>query len=88
MVNISTPNARVNITWKGQNDDLPDEVLFDLSDDEIKKIVQESISSGSVPGINQDESADFSNFVVDRFSADANTSINRIVVRSKTPFGF
>lgn len=79
--------ARVNITYKGDNGDLPDPVIFDASDGDIKTWVTEAVSAGSVPGIGADQDADFTDFVVDRFAANAEREFNYIQVRPKTPFG-
>lgn len=79
--------ARVNVTWSGLNGDLPDPVLFQSTDAEIKAWVTEAVSSGSIPGIPADQNCDFSDFVVDRFSANETRPYNLIQVRPKTPFG-
>jgi hypothetical protein len=77
--------AKVNITYKGQNGDLPDPVTFDATDGDIKTWVTEAIRGG-IPGVAADPNADFSDFVVDRFSADGDMP-NRLMIRPKTPFG-
>ena len=46
--------ARVNITYKGENGDLPDPVYFDAADGDIKTWATEAVSNGSVPGIPKD----------------------------------
>lgn len=79
--------ARVNITWAGQNGDLPDPVHYDSADGDVKQWVTEAVRTGSVPGINADADADFTDFVVDRFAATAARPYNLIQVRPKTPFG-
>jgi len=79
--------ARVNITYKGENGDLPDPVFYDAGDADIKTWVTEAVSNGSVPGIPADDAVDFGDFVVDRFSANAEREYNLIQVRPKTPFG-
>ena len=43
--------ARLNITWNGQNGDLPDPVSWHASDKEILRWAAEAVRSGSVPGI-------------------------------------
>ena len=79
--------ARVNITYKGENGDLPDPVLFDSTDADIRGWVTEAVGDGSIPGIPADANADFTDFVVDRFTANAEVDYNRIMLRPKTPFG-
>ncbi len=79
--------ARVNITYKGENGDLPDPVFFDSADGDIKAWVTEAVANGSVPGIPADEAVDFTDFVVDRFSVNAERDWNLIQIRPKTPFG-
>lgn len=79
--------ATVNITYQGQNGDLPDAVLFDVSDAEVKRMVTEAVRGGDVPGIQAIPGADFNDFVVDRFNATDDQPVNRIFVRPKTPFG-
>lgn len=78
--------ARVNITYKGENGDLPDPVFFDAADGDIKTWATEAVTNGSVPGIPKDETADFTDFV-DRFTANQERDYNYIQVRPKTPFG-
>ena len=79
-------NAQVNVTWEGQNGDLPDMVLYDATDTEILRWAQEALQNGGVPGIGEDAEADLTDFVVDRFPAKDDLP-NRLVVRPKTPFG-
>jgi len=84
---FATYEARVNITWNGQNGDLPDTVEFDTADREVRRWVTEAVRTGGVPGIGPDGRADFADFVVDRFPANENRPYNLIQVRPKTPFG-
>ena len=79
--------ARVNITYSGQNGDLPDAVSFDATDDVVKGWITEAVQGGSVPGITADPNADFSGFVVDRFTANEDRDFNLIQLRPKTAFG-
>ena len=79
--------ARVNITYMGENGDLPDPVFFDSTDNDIRAMVTEAVASGSVPGIPANANPDFGDFVVDRFSANEQREFNLIQVRPKTPFG-
>lgn len=79
--------AKVNITYKAQNGDLPDPVNFESTNGDVLGFVAEAVRQGNVPGIAADPTADFQDFVVDRFASDAATPYNRLMVRPKTPFG-
>ncbi len=80
-------DARVNITYGGNNGDLPDTVSFDATDAEVLGWVTEAVRGGGVPGIAADPGATFADFVVDRFNATEARPYNLIQVRPKTPFG-
>ena len=62
-------------------------VSFDATDGDIRQMVTEAVRSGSVPGILADSTADFTDFVVDRFDATEARPNKLISVRPKTPFG-
>ncbi|MEQ1570405.1 MAG: hypothetical protein ABMA64_32520 [Myxococcota bacterium] len=79
--------ARVNVTWDGQNGDLPDPVAFDAPDAAIRRWITEAVRGGSIPGLDRDRGAEFTEFVVDRFPATRARPYNLIQVRPKTPFG-
>jgi hypothetical protein len=79
--------ARVNVTWEGQNGDMPAPVARDSGDGDIKAWVTEAVQNGSIPGIAVDANANFTDFVVDRFDASAARPFNLIQIRPKTPFG-
>ena len=79
--------ARLNITWAGDNGDLPDPVAYDATDADVRQWVTEAVRNGDVPGIRADVNADFSDFVVDRFAANDTRPYNLIQIRPKTPFG-
>jgi len=79
--------ARVNITWKGQNGDLPDTVSYDATDGDVRQWITEAVRAGSVPGIPADNGADFHDFVIDRFPLNETRPYNLIQIRPKTPFG-
>lgn len=83
---IGANQARVNITWKGNNADLPDPVPYDATEGDVKQWVTEAVRAG-IPGIPADPTADFRDFVVDRFAANDVTPYNRLMIRPKTPFG-
>ena len=77
--------AVLNITWAGQNGDLPNPILFDSTDVDIRRWATEAVRGG-IPGITADVRVDFQDFVVERFGATAGLP-NRVVLRPKTPFG-
>ncbi len=79
--------ARVNVTWAGQNGDLPDPVSVDATDADIKSWVTEAVRAGGIPGIRGDANADFRDFVVDKFAPTVENPVTRMFVRPKTPFG-
>jgi len=79
--------ARLNITYAGENGDLADPVHFDAPDGDIKGWATEAVANGSVPGIPAAADPDFTDFVVDRFAANAERPYALIQVRPKTPFG-
>lgn len=87
VIPLDANQARVNITYKGENGDLPDAVFFDATDGDIKTWVTEAVTNGSIPGIPADARADFGDFVVDRFAANAERPYSLIQLRPKTPFG-
>ena len=80
-------HARLNITFAGENGDLPDPVSFDAADGDIKGWATEAVRNGDVPGIPANHGADFTDYVVDRFNANAERDYNLIQLRPKTPFG-
>jgi hypothetical protein len=80
--------ARVNVTYKGQNGDLPDPVNFESTNGDVLGWVSEALRTGGVPGITADPTANLADFVVDRFASDATTPYNRLMIRPKTPFGY
>ena len=77
--------ARVNITWKGQNTDLPDMIDESTTDPDVKAAATAAVAGG-LPGIDADAGANFGDFVVDRFDATAGLPA-RIMIRPRTPFG-
>jgi hypothetical protein len=88
MNEIKDTEARVNITYGGKNGDLPDPVMFQSADGDIKAWVTEAVRTGGIPGIDEAPNADFGDFVIDRFAAGEARPYNLIQVRPKTPFGF
>ena len=84
---IGVGQARLNITWNGQNGDLTEPVPFDASDTEIKAWAAEALRGGDVAGVGADPGANLADFVVDRFPATDEIPFHRLFVRPKTPFG-
>jgi len=80
------PNARLNVTFGGQNGDYPDPVNYDSTDGDIKQVATEAIRTGYIPGIAADPTVNLQDFVVDRFPA-SNDLPPRLMLRPKTPFG-
>ena len=79
--------ARLNITWAGENGDLPDAIDFDATDAQILTWAAEAIQNGGIPGINADPGANLADYVVDRFPPGAGIEYSRVAIRPKTPFG-
>ncbi len=84
---IREDEARVNVTYQGQNGELRDPVFFQSSDGDIKGWVTEAVRNGGIPGIRADTNADFRDYVVDRFVPTEARPHNLIQVRPKTAFG-
>ena len=84
---INEHQARLNVTWKGENGDLPDPVDFDSVDAVLIGYAEEAIRGGDIPGIALDANVELTDFVIDRFPAHAEVPYNRLVARPKTPFG-
>lgn len=78
--------ARLNITYAGSNGDLPDPILYDANETDIKRWATEAVVAGSIPGIPAQHHVDFSDFVIERFAA-SDEQPNRIMLRPKVPFG-
>lgn len=78
--------ARVNVTYGGQNGELPDLVAFDAPDGDIRTWVSEALRTGGIPGMAA-QNADLTDFVVDRFGATEARPVPYIMIRPKTPFG-
>lgn len=84
---IQVNEARVNITWAGQNGDLTTPAPLDASDEQLRGWAKEAVRAGSIQGIPADPNADFSNFVVDRFPPTEARPHHLLALRPKTPFG-
>ena len=84
---LQANEALVNVTWAGQNGDMPQPVEFDSSNQDILTWVTEAVRSGSIPGITSDPDADFSDFVVEKLAATEVRPTNQVIIRPKTAFG-
>lgn len=87
MDELQNTDARVNVTYAGQNGELPDPVFFDTPDGDVKGFISEAVRAGTIPGIPADPNADFTDFVVNRFAPTDDRPYNLIMLRPKTPFG-
>lgn len=88
LVNVlKEDEAKVNVTWQGQNGDLPDPVSYDAADGDVRQWVTEAVRTGGIPGIRADAEANFQDFVVERFPATPDRPWNLIQIRPRTPFG-
>lgn len=85
-LDINPTEARVNLTW-GQNYDLRDPVLYDISDADLKGMVAEIIRAGGDEIPADQDVGPLSNFVVDRHGPTEARPWNLIVLRAKTSFG-
>lgn len=85
---IQSTHAKLNVTFGGQNGDLPDGVDYDSSEESVLGWATEALRTGGIPGIDEAPTADLSNFVVDRFPATDARPYPLISVRPKTPFGY
>lgn len=83
---IEAHEARLNITYQGENGDLPDPINYDSADGDILQWASEAIRTGGVPGIQMYPNVNLTDFVVDRFPATGDQP-NKVFVRPKTPFG-
>jgi hypothetical protein len=79
--------ARLNVTWAGQNGDLPDPVPYGAAEGDIRQWAAEAIRTGGVAGIRVDVNVNLRGFVVDRFGPNEARPYNLIQIRPKTPFG-
>ena len=84
---IAEHEARVNVTYGGENGDLPDPVSYDASDTDVLGWVSEALRTGGVPGIPAQDEADLGDFKVDRFDANDVRPFKLLQVRPKVPFG-
>lgn len=87
MVDIAQNEAKLNITYGGQNGDLAGLVPVDATDDQIRTWATESIRAGDIAGIPADPGVDLSDFVIDRFAPTDERPYASVMLRPKTPFG-
>lgn len=83
---IGPNEAQLNITWNGQQGELPDPVNVDAADGDVLQWATEAVRAGDVPGIDAAPNVNFQDFVVQRFAAKDDLP-NRIFIRPKVPFG-
>lgn len=79
--------ARLNVTWAGQNGELPDPVPYDATEGDLKQMAAEAITNGYIPGIGADPNVNLADFVVERYGANDDIPFARVFIRPKTPFG-
>jgi len=84
---IDNDEARVNLTWAGQNSDLADPIHIDSTDGDIKAWLTEAVRNGDMPGMAADPDIDLTDFVIDRFGPTEDRPWALVSVRPKTPFG-
>lgn len=81
-------NAKVNVTYAGQNGDMPSEVDPLASKEQILVWVAESLRAGDISGIPAQTHVDLSNYVVDTpCPPTPERNYPLITVRPKTPYG-
>ncbi len=84
---VNPTEAKVNLTWSGQNYDLSDPVPYDISEATLKAALSEIIRSGG-DGIPADQDvAMLANYVVMRHEPTATRPYRLISIRPKTEFG-
>ena len=79
--------AKATVTYNGSTGD----VTFDFEDTtpsaQVLEFAQEALRSGQVAGIAKDDSADLSDFVVDRSPPNETRDYTLFLIRPKVPFG-
>jgi hypothetical protein len=86
-VQLPANAAKLNVTWNGQNGDLPDPVPYDATDGDLRAMATEAIANGGIPGVTADAAVNLADFVVDRYAATDEIPFARVFIRPKTPFG-
>ncbi len=75
----------INMTYNGQSGNYVANIDAGLDDGSIRRICEEAVRAGEVPGIAKNIAVEaFQNFVIDRFHGNQGV---RFVVRPKVPFG-
>jgi len=85
---IEANQARLNVTINGQNGDLPDPILYDATDVDIRQWATEAVRGGGIPGVAADPNVNFRDFVIDRFEANDARPYRLVQLRPKTAFGY
>lgn len=83
---IGDDQAFLNVTYNGENGDMPEPVSLDASDEDIRQFAEEAIKNGDMRGLPADIDVSLDGFVVQRFAKN-NDRPARIMIRPKTPFG-
>lgn len=83
---METNQAKLIISYNAQLGELPDPVNYDAGLASIQTWATEAVHSG-IPGITADPTANFTDFVVDRYPATDDIPYNRLMLRPKVPFG-
>lgn len=84
---IRDDQARVDVTWAGQQSELPDPVPRDADAADVKQWVTEALRAGDIPGLGAHVDADLTDYVVKRYPPHEQRPYHRIELRPKTPFG-
>ncbi len=84
---LGADQARLNITYGGQNGELRDPIPYASSDADIIRWATEAVQNGDIAGIGAHADASFRDFVVQRFTPTEERPYNLIFLRPKTPFG-
>jgi hypothetical protein len=84
---IDEGQAKLLVTYGGQQGDFRDPVPFDATDAQIKTWITEAVRAGGIIGIDVQPTANFEDFVIDRFNRNETRPTNVLVARPKTPFG-
>ena len=82
---VQAGEAVLNITWQGQNGNLPNPILMDSPDAEIFRWATEAVQTG-IRGIDPDPNVNFQDFKVERIAAKDGLP-PRVLLRGKTEFG-
>lgn len=81
-------DAMVEVTYGGFHGTLANPVLEDVTDAQLRQIVAEALSSGSIVGVAAVQNPDLTDFVIDRWPANEVRATPTYSLRPKTPFGY